>query len=293
MWRTKKDDGMRFSEVMRGVVRSGDRWSVEVGEDWAQGRSLFGGLQAALAVRAMRDLRSIDAPLRSLQVAFLAPVPPGAVSLHGRVLRTGKNVQQIEARLVAGEDTLCLAIGVYGAARTSRVAALPTQPAVPAGARIAMPRLPGITPENAPSALPAPLRLPFVPGLTPNFTQHFGVRWLQGSLPLSGSGETRQILELDLLDDGGDPLDETHVLAFADFIPPIALNLLTTPANGSSLTWMVEFLRDRYHDLALNDWRVDAELLAARDGYLNQSVSLWAPDGTPAALGHQSMTIFD
>lgn len=283
---------MRFSELMRSVERRGDAWSVEIGGDWAQGRSLFGGLQAGLAARAMRDLRSIEAPLRSLQVAFLAPVPPGPVTLHARVLRTGKNVQQIEARIVAGEDTLCLAIGVYGAARASHVAVLPTQPPVQDGALVAMPRLPGVTPENAPSRLPAPLRLPFVPGLTPNFTQHFGVRWLQGSLPLSGSRETRQVLELDLLDPGGDPLDETQVLAFADFIPPIALNFLTTPANGSSLTWMVEFLRDRYDDLPPEGWRVHAELLAARDGYLNQSVNLWAPDGTPAAMGRQAMTVF-
>ncbi len=283
---------MQFSGLMRSVVRTGEEWSVEVGEDWAQGRSLFGGLQAALAVRAMRDLRSIQAPLRSLQVAFLAPVPPGLVALRARVLRTGKNVQQIEARIVAGEDTLCLAIGIYGAARDSRIAVLPVQPPVPAGARIAMPHLPGVTPDDAPSTLPAPLRLPFVPGLTPNFTQHFGVRWLHGSLPLSGSRETRQVLELDLLDEDGDPLDELRVLALADFIPPIALNWLTTPANGSSLNWMVQFLRDRYDDLPLAGWRVHADLVAARDGYLDQSLSLWAPDGTPAALGRQAMTVF-
>lgn len=283
---------MRFSELMRSVARRGDAWSVEVGEEWGQGRSLFGGLQAALAARAMRRLSSIDAPLRSLQVAFLAPVPVGEVTVQARVLRTGKNVQQIEARIVAGEETLCLAVGVYGTARASRVALLPTRPFVPADAQIAMPRLPGITPDDAPSTLPAPLSLPFLPGLTPNFTQQFAVRWLWGSLPLSGSGETRQVLELDLLDEGGDPLDETHVLAFADFIPPIALNMLTAPVNGSSLTWMVEFLRDRYDDLPTAGWRVDAELVAARDGYLNQSLSLWAPDGTPAALGRQTMTIF-
>jgi len=28
-----------------------------------------------------------------------------------------------------------------------------------------------------------------------------------------------------------------------------------------------ELLRDRYDDLGLDDWRVDAELIAARDGY--------------------------
>jgi hypothetical protein len=72
------------------------------------------------------------------------------------------------------------------------------------------------------------------------------------------------------------------VLVFADFIPPIALSMFAVPTPGSSLTWMLELLRDRYDDLGLDDWRVDAELIAARDGYTNQSVMLW---GTARGAG--------
>jgi len=43
---------------------------------------------------------------------------------------------------------------------------------------------------------------------------------------------------------------------------------------------MLELLRDRYDDLGLDDWRVDAELIAARDGYTNQSVMLWGRAGS-------------
>ena len=38
---------------------------------------------------------------------------------------------------------------------------------------------------------------------------------------------------------------------------------------------MIELLRDRYDDLGMDDWRVDAQLIAARDGYTNQNVMLW------------------
>jgi hypothetical protein len=34
-----------------------------------------------------------------------------------------------------------------------------------------------------------------------------------------------------------------------------------------------------YDDLGLDDWRVDAQLIAASDGYTNQSVMLWGPGG--------------
>ena len=47
--------------------------ALAIPDDWAQGRSVFGGLQAAFAVRAMRTLEPA-APLRSLQVTFVAPI---------------------------------------------------------------------------------------------------------------------------------------------------------------------------------------------------------------------------
>ena len=37
---------------------------------------------------------------------------------------------------------------------------------------------------------------------------------------------------------------EALIVALADFIPPLALSMLRTPAPGSSLTWMLELLTD-------------------------------------------------
>ena len=91
-------------------------------------------------------------------------------------------------------------------------------------------------------------------------------------------------------DDG--PVTEGHVVAIADFIPPVALSYLDTPAPGSTLTWMLQFLRDDWGGLSLDGWRVDAELVAARDGYTSQTVMVWGPDGAPVALSHQSMLVF-
>ena len=44
-----------FSTVLASMRKSGTGTSVIVPADWLQGRTAFGGLQAALAVRAMRD----------------------------------------------------------------------------------------------------------------------------------------------------------------------------------------------------------------------------------------------
>jgi acyl-CoA thioesterase len=229
---------------------------------------VFGGLQVVVALEAMRTCVPNEV-LRTLQATFVAPVPQGVVRARAEVLRRGKTATHVEARLVDGRETLAVVIGVFGHARPSKAARAPNRPRVDAK---------------------DPLELAFVPGLFPAFTQHFRARWLVGSLPFSAQPNHQQVIEVGMKDEG--PATEGHVVAIADFIPPVALSHLDTPAPGSTLTWMLELLRNDVHRLPLDGWRVDAELIAARDGYTNQSVMVWAPDGTAVALSRQSMIVF-
>lgn len=257
-----------LSQVLQSLRATGEGWTALTGEDWSQGRSLFGGLQAALAAQAMRTLVPEGMPLRALQTTFIAPVPAGPVDVKARRLRVGKNVVHVEGRLVQGEECLCLVIGVYGAARTSSVELMPPAPV---------------------EAL-KPRERPFIPGVTPNFNQHFAIRWLRGGLPYSGAREAEQLIEMDLLDSGA--VGDAQVLAFADVIPPVALSMLREPAPGSSLTWMIEFLAERFDGLPLQGWRMDMRLEAARNGYTTQAGVLWGPGGAPIAASRQSMVVF-
>ena len=43
-----------FSAVLDTLAGDGDRWSALIPRSWANGRTVFGGLQVALSVRAMR-----------------------------------------------------------------------------------------------------------------------------------------------------------------------------------------------------------------------------------------------
>ena len=76
---------MRLTQIV-AALRAGnlDKHAVEVDDQWTQGRTLFGGLQAALLVRAMRSHLAPDPelPLRSLQVVFVGPVMPGRVAIR-------------------------------------------------------------------------------------------------------------------------------------------------------------------------------------------------------------------
>lgn len=260
---------MNFSELMSAATVDGATVSLNITEDWLQGRTAFGGLQAALALRAMRTVVP-EAPLRTLQGTFLAPVPAGRASATAKILRAGKSATHVEVRLMDGEATAALLVGVFGTARESVVKLSPVRPEVTNG-----------------HAKPIPL--PYVPGVVPAFTQHFEAKWLSGMPPFTAKGMPTQQIELSLRDPG--PVTEYHVLALADFIPPVALSYLKQPAPGATMTWMIEMLAEKFGS-SCSGWRVEAHLDAARDGYTSQGLTLFAPDGTPVCLSHQNMVVF-
>ena len=260
---------MKFSEVLRTLQRDADGWSASVPDDWLNGRTAFGGLQAAFAVSAMRQLLSSAMPLRTLQATFFAPVPAGPLAVRAELLRTGKNTAHVQARLVEGAQTLALFIAVFGGARVSTLNVLPRQSLV----------------ESS-----KPMPFGYIPGLMPVFTQHFSARWLRGGFPYSSATLPQNIVELGFDDDG--PVSDAHVLALADYIPPVALSFLKKPAPGGTLTWMLEIFADSYEGLNLQGWRVDADLVAAVGGYTSQSVMLWGQGGVPVALSRQNMVVF-
>lgn len=261
-----------FSRLMRSATDGQGTTTIDVPEDWSVGRTTFGGLQAAIALRAMRTLVPADVPLRTLQTTFIGPVPTGRIEARARILRTGKHATHVEARIVDaadGDQTLALMLGVFGTARASVISITPEPPPRPDNDGI-------------------PFRL--VPGLTPSCAQHFQGRWLRGAPPLSGDQERMHVVDLTMKDTG--PVTEAHVLALSDYMPPIAFSMLPMRVMGGSMTWMLEIIGDRLDDLPPTGWRLDAELVAARDGYTSQSVMVSSPAGRPIALSRQSMYVF-
>ncbi|MFA5940407.1 MAG: thioesterase family protein [Sinimarinibacterium sp.] len=259
-------------DTVRPGVRPGNGgWQADIGEDWLQGRTAFGGLQTALAIRALRQQVPDGLPLRVAQTTFMAPVPAGPVRLDARILRTGKSAVHGECRIAAGDQTLCMVMAIFGSSRTSGLRLSPA---------------PADIPDNG-----DPKReFRYVQGISPSFAQHFVMRWSRGDRLFSGSTQTFTSIHVRHRDP--QPLDETHVIALADTVPSPGLSMLSKPAMASSLTWTLELLDHRFdypHDAF---WRMDTEVTAGGDGYLAQSAHLWNPDGRLAALSRQSVVVF-
>lgn len=250
-------------------------------EDWLQGRTSFGGLVSVLAVQAMRELAGRawprDVGLRSLQTNFIAPVEGGAVEVAVQVLREGRNVRQVQARLMQRGEVCALAVGVFGSPRESSVAAFAPQRPAPARA-----------PEDI-----API--PFVPGRRPHFTAHFDMRWSGGAPPFTGAPDSRDAsIHLRLLDadDARALSPELMTVMMADVSPTPVLSRFVSPTPASSVSWALE-LRPLPEGEPLDGWwRADNLALAADGGYVNQQSMLWSPGGTLAGLAYQVVAVY-
>jgi acyl-CoA thioesterase len=252
----------------------------DVPEDWLQGRTSFGGLVSVLAVNAMREVAAgawpQDVGLRALQTNFIAPVEGGPVEVVVQVLREGRNVRQVQSRLMQRGEVCALAVGVFGSARDSRLP--PFAPQRP-------------PPARAPEDIPA---VPFVAGTRPHFTAHFDMRWSGGAPPFRGVEGTRDAsIHVRLIDDDAKGLSpELMTVMMADVSPTPVLSQFDRPTPASSVSWALE-LRPLPDGEPLDGWwRADNLAVAAAGGYVNQQSMLWSPSGTLAGLAYQVVTVY-
>jgi len=260
-----------FSETLASMQPLSSGWRAHIGEDWSQGRATFGGMVAALCNEAMRRLVPADRELRGLDTTFAAPALVGEVSIDAEVLRAGKAVTIARSRLWSDGKIAATLTGIYGAAR---VTALSITPTVAAGVR-AVEDLP----ESSTAAIGGP-----------SFLQHFAYRWAEGTRPFAGSSLRTSKIYVRHQDPA--PLTESHVVALIDSIPSMILQLMTTVAPSSSLTWTVQLIR---HDFSFPPeawWRIDAEVNSAGSGYSCESCVLIDPRGRPAAVARQMVAVF-
>jgi acyl-CoA thioesterase len=241
---------------------------VEVPPDWGQGRTLYGGANAALAARCGRALDTELGPLRAIQVAFIAPAA-GTLSYVPTLLRRGRSVSFVGVDCFAGSDLCTRTILTYGRARETAVV----------HSRVSTPQLP--TPEGCPE-----VRL--VPGVTPAFLEHMEIRLAGGSPPLSG-GEPEFAMWVRHREPAG--LDaESAAVAVADALPPAVSAGQAEFRPTSSVTWTVDFAPSLPEPGGWYLMSTASEQAAG--GYSLQAMRCFGADGGLIAAGRQTVAVF-
>lgn len=259
-----------FETIMASLCGADGTYRGHVTPDWMQGRTVYGGMSAALCLQAVRLSMPNLPPLRSAHIAFAGPVA-GDVEVSTHVLRQGKSASFVTANLSSEAGFGTHATFCFGADRPS------TQSQI----RFPMPDVQG------PDAVGPHFR---EGGARPHFTHHFDMRLAAGAPPVSGAQEADICLWLKAHGGMTGALD-VALLALGDAPPPAALSLYSQFTPLSTMTWAIDMMST---DLESPDGWYLARLKsdAIGDGYSAQSMGLWTSDGRPILASKQCVALF-
>ncbi|HCS28472.1 MAG TPA: acyl-CoA thioesterase II [Spongiibacteraceae bacterium] len=266
--------GSAFNALLDTVqaTPTAGEYSVAIDASWLQGRTAFGGLSTSLVFQAMLQQVESDRIPRTLSVSFVGPATAGQHRVVTRVLREGGSVTHMQGELLCNGEVAVAVNAAFGKARTSSIA-LPG------------PVLPSV---KAPADCRA---LPYIEGITPEFTKHFDMRFAYGAPPFSAAESADFGMWVKFREP--QPLGMSHLVALGDVPPMPGLNMIKPPGIGSSLSWYVEFPADiptpKDDEFIYFDYRCQA----AGAGYYNNIATLWTESGRPLMFGRQVATVFE
>lgn len=264
---------LTFSDLM-GSICSGDSnnnglaWSVDIPDNWMQGRTTYGGLSAALCLQtALLDNPDLP-PIRSAQINFIGPAG-GKVQMQSKILRQGKSVCYIEVLMFGEKGLATHAVFCFGAARQSKLNdAYTSKPDVPDR-------------DDLPAFFPL--------GIAPIFTQNFETKLAIGDPPISASTKNEFYLWCRHSDKAANSM--AALIGIADMPPPAVLPKFKEFAPISSMTWMLNFLvdepqtQDRW-------WLLRSGAEHAVDGYSSQDMQVWNSNKELVISGLQNIAVF-
>jgi acyl-CoA thioesterase len=236
--------------------------------NWLQGRTIYGGLSAALALQAvLRDAPPGLPPLKSAQIVFVGPASE-SLRFQTTVLRQGKSATCISVDCMAGADVALRVLFIFAAPRPSKILQDFYQfPAV--GGPESYQKL-GVV-SQAPASL-----------------VNFELRFASKSLPVSGAAHPELMAWVRHVDAGG--VDPTvALLALGDSLPLAVMASFTEFAPISSMTWTL----DMAAPVSAGEWfLLRSTSQRASHGYSYQTMEIWNEQGQLVLSGSQTVAIF-
>ncbi|MBQ4810712.1 thioesterase family protein [Pseudoalteromonas luteoviolacea] len=250
---------------------------ITVPDTWSQGRTVFGGLSAALMLKHMYlQINDESRRLLSFNCNFVAPLlAETPFTISTKILRSGKNVTQVETIIEQNELTCLVSLACFGVERQSSVN-------VPAHE----------TPAKLNQSINPKQTLQYIEGLFPAFIQNIDLNLQHGAMPFSGATTTEIHGWMKFKGEEKGNLNELHVLALADAWPPTLLQLCNSPSPASTVSWYIEFLQP----LASNDSQWLGYQVAthqASGGYGTEDAKIFSQTGELIALSRQTVAVFD
>ncbi len=269
------DDLLRLPEPTVQSDTTSEFSELIIPKDWAQGRTSFGGISAAMVYTAIQNVVNDDTRLlRSFTTNFIGPLTlDEPFSIRVNQLRKGKNVSQYTGEIIQGGHVCVFSQACFGLARSSKIKVENTQQ----------------------HAMPAPNKakfIPQIPKVTPKFIKHFDLSIEAGGIPFTGK---KNACYEGFMRFSKAParITDAHVIAMIDAWPPTLLQMLKWPAPASTISWNVEFIHP-HREVSGEDWfAYQAHTRQAADGYGHVEATIWDKHNQVVALSRQTVAVFD
>lgn len=243
-------------------------WDFAAHDQWAQGRTQFGGLVAAAMTHAMAVQCPADLELRTLSVAFAAPIGAGIAQIETSLDRTGSSTAFTSAVITQDGAHKTRAQAIFVRDRESAITVEPPTPVMDRSFEQAE-------------------QFPYIEGLMPAFLQGFDLRLGVGAFPFSGAkrgvigGYARHNPPISGM---------SALLGLLDAWPPAILPMATDLTSGSTVSWTAHILRTPPVDPdARYTFRYDT--VASENGYAT-FVGTLACEGEVIAWSEQLAAVF-
>jgi len=264
---------MTIDQIFTVFEQKQAEYELVIPESWSQGRTVYGGLSAALAYQAAENLIEDNRGLRALHCNFIGPLHVGkAVTVSAEVLRTGKNVTQLLAKVCQdGQVGVMLQI-CFGVSRESKL----------------------LKQASDTHSMPKPKKaryIPQIPKIVPNFIQHFDLALEKGGLGLGRSLEP-VLHGWSRLSKTPEKMRMAYLIALMDAWPPTMFQMLRIPAPASTMSWDLEFI-DPSVSVEPGEWLAShTQARHVKDGYGHEEANFWNERGELIAISRQVVTVF-
>lgn len=263
-----------FEQVKSQITEKQQFGQISVPKDWAQGRTLYGGISASLVYQAARQIVEQSKKLRSLNTNFIGPIEPGIpFDIKVEMLREGKNTSVVKGEILQNNKIALSSLATFGTDRESKIKIeneIHHQMERPTKANF----------------------VPMIPKITPSFISQFDLVKVIGGWPFTGS--KKSVLHGWMrFKKAPDTFTDAHLVAIIDMWPPTVLQMLRWPAPASTMSWNLEFIHP--HKSFRNDeWLAyQATTRQASGGYAHTEANVWDEDGTLIAVSRQAVAVFD
>ncbi len=260
---------MQFSELLAAATMEGDVLRCPGSENWGQGRTMFGGMGAAISFERIRREHDSLPPLRSAQIAYIGPAA-GELMVEAKVLRQGKSTTFVDTTLLAEGRIASKGQFVFGASRESTVQ-VSDNPA---------PQVPHYTDLEASGPHP----------FQPPFFRYFEVLVASGGMVGAGQSTSELTWWARHVDQAAYGT-ESGLLCIGDLLPPAVGQMMKTLAPMSSVNWQIDIFGD---DLSTEDgwYLIQNRAQWGGGGWSAQDMNVWSSDGRPIAGGRQTVVVF-